>query len=38
MKNIGSIYLLGLILGKNDLKLVSSWILPLSESPVTALF
>ena len=36
MKSIGSIYLLGLILGKNDLKLVSSWILPLSESPQTS--
>ena len=36
MKNIGSIYQLGLILGKNDLKLASSWILPLSESPQTS--
>ena len=35
MKNIGSIYLLDVILGKNDLKLVSSWLLPLSESPQT---
>ena len=36
MKNIGSIYLLDIILGKNDLKLASSWILPLSESPQTS--
>jgi len=36
MKNIGLIFQLGLILGKNDLKLVSSWILPLSESPQTS--
>ena len=35
MKNIGLICQLGLILGKNDLKLASSWILPLSESPQT---
>ena len=36
MKNIGSIYLLGIILGKNDLKLASSWILPPPEWPQTS--
>ena len=36
MKNIGSIYHLGLILGKNDLKLASSWILLPPQSPQTS--
>ena len=36
MKNIGSIYLLDIILGKNDLKLASSWILPPPEWPQTS--
>ena len=36
MKNIGSIYLLDIILGKNDLKLASSWILPPPGWPQTS--
>ena len=36
MKNIGSIYHLGLIQGKNDLKLASSWFLPPPQSSQTS--
>ena len=36
MKNIGSIYHLGLILGRNDLKLASSSILLPPQSPQTS--
>ena len=36
MKNIGSICQLGIILGKNDLKLTSSWILLPPEWPQTS--